>query len=46
MTGGLPTRIDNSMNIRPTRVDLEGLFLEKKIQDEIVDGINPKISGS
>jgi len=29
MTGGLPTRIDNALNICPTHVDLEGLFLER-----------------
>ena len=29
MTGGLPTHIDNSLNVCPTRVDLEGLFLER-----------------
>ena len=45
-TGGLPTRVDNALNIRPTRIDLEGLFLEKQFRDEIVDGMNPKNCGS
>jgi hypothetical protein len=27
--GGLPTRVDNALNICPTHVDLEGLFLER-----------------
>ena len=46
MTGGLPTHVDNALNIRPTCVDQEDLFLEKKFRDEIVDGINPKNCGS
>ena len=29
MTRGLPTRADNALNIRPTHVDLESLFLER-----------------
>ena len=28
-TGGFPTHVDNALNICPTRVDLEGLFLER-----------------
>ena len=29
MNGGLLTHVDNALNICPTRVDLEGLFLER-----------------
>ena len=46
VTGGLPTHVDNALNISPTRVDLEGLFLEKNFRDVIEDGINPKNCGS
>ena len=28
-TEGLPTRVDNTLNICPTRIDLEGLLLER-----------------
>ena len=39
--GGLPTHVDNALNIQSTRVDLEGLFLEKNFRDVIEDGVNP-----
>ena len=39
--GGLPTRVDNVLNIQSTRVDLEALFLEKNFRDVLEDGINP-----
>ena len=46
MPGGLPTHVDNALNIQSTRVDLDALFLEKNFQDVIEDGVNPKYYGS
>ena len=42
-TGGLPTRVDNALNICPTYVDLEGLFLEKGFGMRFLMGSIPKL---
>ena len=42
MTGGLPTRVDNALNICPTHVDLEGLFLERGFRMRFWMGSIPK----
>ena len=44
--GGLPTRVDNTLNIQSTRVDLEALFLERNFRDVLEDGLNPIKHGS
>ena len=46
VTGGLPTHVDNALNIQSIRVDLEALFLEKNFRDVIEDGVNPIKCGS
>ena len=43
---GLPSCVDNALNIQSTRVDLDALFLEKNFQDVIEDGVNPIKCGS
>ena len=45
-SGGLPTRVDNALNIKSTRVDLEALFLEWNFRDVLEDGLNPIKCGS
>ena len=45
-TGGLPTRVDNALNIQSTRVGLEALFLENNFRDVLEDGVNPMKCGS
>ena len=42
-TGGLPTCIDNALNICPTCVDLEGLFLERGFRMRFWMGSIPKL---
>jgi hypothetical protein len=42
-TGGLPTRVDNALNICPTYVDLEGLFLERGFGMRFWMGSIPKL---
>jgi hypothetical protein len=44
--GGLPTYVDNALNIKSTHVDLEALFLERNFQDVLEDGLNPIKCGS
>ena len=46
MSGGLPTHVDNALNIQSTHIDLEALFLEKNFRDVLEDGINPTKCGS
>ena len=46
MPGGLPTHVDNALNIQSARVDLEALFLEWNFRDGLEDGLNPIKSGS
>ena len=41
-TGRLPTYVDNALNICPTRVDLEGLFLERGFRMRFWMGSIPK----
>ena len=43
MTGGLPTRVDNALNLCPTRIDLEGLFLERGFRMRFWMGSIPKL---
>jgi hypothetical protein len=42
-TGGFPTRVDNALNICPTHVDLEGLFLERGFEMRFWMGSIPKL---
>ena len=42
-TGGLPTWVDNALNICPTRVDLELLFLERGFRMRFWMGSIPKL---
>ena len=42
VTGGLPTYIDNALNIHPTCVDLEGLFLVRGFEMRFWMGSIPK----
>ena len=43
MIGGFPTRVDNALNISPTGVDLEGLFLERGFRMRFWMGSIPKL---
>ena len=42
-TRGLPTHVDNALNICPTDIDLEGLFLERGFRMRFWMGSIPKL---
>ena len=42
-TGGLATRVDNALNICPTHIDLEGLFLESSFGMRFWMGSIPRL---
>ena len=46
MPEGLPTHVDNALNIQSTHVDVEARFLEKNFRDVLEDGVNPIKCGS